>query len=164
MGWYQSIGQHDIITLKVFMRWYPFIGIYNVMTQKVTIWISLFCFGLYANYVSYFLAITKIVLNGSCCRERANASEEHRVSTSHPDDGSSILHVVSWFTNSMCNLALLKNPKIALLSKKSIALNGDRVLTRTRHWFLSWARWMQPITHPSISLRYICLLICCQKT
>jgi hypothetical protein len=57
---------------------------------------------------------------------------------------------------------VLEKPKVAQPLKKCLKFCGASrlivVFTRARHWSLSWARWVQSISHPSIYLMLTLIL------
>jgi hypothetical protein len=67
-----------------------------------------------------------------------------------------------WLTHSL-SWALLEKLSIVQLLKNFPAFYETRrfiiVFTRTLHWFLSWARWIQSIPFHPVSLRSILILI-----
>jgi hypothetical protein len=71
---------------------------------------------------------------------------------------------LSWYPNCKINRskALLEKPIVAQLVKKLPAFYWTRrfiaVFTRSRHWSLSWTRWIQSTTSGHISLRSISTL------
>jgi len=73
-----------------------------------------------------------------------------------------VVRYVLWFKLTPWGRVLVQKLTVAKLLKKFSAFYGTSrfitMFTRTRHWYLSWARWIQSTPRHPISLRSILIL------